>query len=152
MELQMHRSAGWIVRPDPIVWLVCVGSPQWFIQNTSNVMLMKKYVSFLIFSIMLIYLMNSWKMFLKELYKCQAETWNKTIQWDKNLRFRVNRRFWHIKKSHILRSIALPCRSHTGSAKRWFFWQNSSTAFLQPENCVLYTSWIRRTPPVERRS
>ena len=29
---------------------------------------------------MLIYLMNSWKMFLKELYKCQAETWNKTIQ------------------------------------------------------------------------
>lgn len=49
-------------------------------RNTSNVMLMKKYVSFLIFSIMLIYLMNSWKMFLKELYKCQAETWNKTIQ------------------------------------------------------------------------
>lgn len=56
-------------------WLSAV-----FIQNTSNVMLMKKYVSFLIFSIMLIYLMNSWKMFLKELYKCQAETWNKTIQ------------------------------------------------------------------------
>ena len=50
------------------------------------------------------------------------------------------------------RIIALPCRSHTGSANRWFFRQNSPTAFRHPENCVLYTSWIRRTPPVARRS